>query len=269
MCDLHIETHTPDPGEFRLGRDIKCAELAYGQYVVDEAGTAEVFLGYIESRQNCELDFFSLSSADKKGLRDRYRFVTLRGGKLLLSKFLKDDKLYRVPPSSRVHMPRGASSDFGVYHDDVRGLDESLTRHFFGLTFDELDYFLAVLGHAVWGAQDEYRLFLKPRITFSKTRDNDCDVANVWIPKNFPFIAFSETQNWGGHIALPTLYRTATLLTLPVTYASSHEFPFQESLQKCGATTEIMSHIRAAAHSNGASEIFSLADALRLYGEDY
>jgi hypothetical protein len=89
-----------------------------------------------------------------------------------------------------------------------------LTRQLFGATFEELDAFLQIFQSAVRRPVDPqlYVFQKRPRITFSGSRDNFCDLTMAYIPKGFPYIAFADSGFFGGHISLHGFYCLLALI---------------------------------------------------------
>jgi hypothetical protein len=46
-----------------------------------------------------------------------------------------------------------------------------------------------------------------PRVTFSKTRNNSCDLTGCLFPKDFPYLAFDQSQYAWSHVSLFGFYR--------------------------------------------------------------
>lgn len=73
-----------------------------------------------------------------------------------------------------------------------------------------------------------------PRLTFSKTRGNHCDLSGCLIPQNFPYVAFNDAQYDWGHVSLYGLYRLLSF-TCP-----SSESPTATTLENAGVSVELL-----------------------------
>ena len=99
--------------------------------------------------------------------------------------------------------PRGTDNHYGVFGEN-RNLNRESTISAFGFTFEELTKLLKAYSEVL--GMNRYR---EVRITFSGTRNNDCELTGNTIPKNFPYITFSEP--WS-HISLFGFYSHLSLL---------------------------------------------------------
>ena len=101
-----------------------------------------------------------------------------------------------------------AYSEYAVLVNDTE--DEKLTRKIFGLTQGELIQLLDAYAK-VMGTGDEYSKL--PRLTRNTRISNYCEVTDVWIPEQFPYVAFAERGCDFSHVSLYGLYRHIQLLT--------------------------------------------------------
>ena len=113
---------------------------------------------------------------------------------------------FRCYPMSKIN------KRFGVV--ERKGFDDwepraDLTRQVFGATFSDLTDILKVYSGAFYG---EYFLDNFARVTCS-LRKNRCSLSGAYIPDNFPFIVFGDTQNWPSHISLSAFYDHLGLIT--------------------------------------------------------
>jgi hypothetical protein len=199
------------PEGYVRGSDIDLSTWFSGKIAVDQNGDVRCVLGYRKDEQPVDVPYYSplvaMNSADG---RDSRRFVELRHGALTMSRFLDSGTLYRVLDDRYLVLPTGASSYFGVVAKGTRKEDEELTRLLFGGTYDEIEAVAAAVG-SITGRlhQDVVRL---PRLTFSKSRINSCDLTGCLIPMKFPYIAFEESQYDWGHVSLFGFFRLLSLL---------------------------------------------------------
>lgn len=108
-----------------------------------------------------------------------------------------------------IRLPISAQTYYGVVESGTFKEDKELTRKVFGLTFHELQEILT--GYAkIFGIYNDYRQY--PRLTRSVTSDNFCDLTDLWIPKQFPYIAFKDSQYLYSHVSLWGFYTHLSLL---------------------------------------------------------
>jgi hypothetical protein len=88
--------------------------------------------------------------------------------------------------------------------------DLELTRQLFGGTFDEAESCAVSLAKLFGRYYGE--IIRLPRIAFSKTRENKCDLTGCLIPRNFPYIAFEQSEYDWSHVSLFGFYRLLSLL---------------------------------------------------------
>jgi len=197
---------SPAPG-FLLGKDIDLAAL-YDPIAVDQHGGVHCFVGYLSEVLRDDLPYFSVSVAVRtpKG-RESSRFIKLSRGTLTTSSFLGDDTYYRLLTDRRLVLPTGAKSYFGVdAPKDSWAEDVSLTQAVFGGTSQEVTLVATSLAKVL--GRTGYDL---PRVTFSRQRNNRCDLTNAVIPKEFPYLAFDGAQYDWSHVSLHGFYRLLSL----------------------------------------------------------
>jgi hypothetical protein len=213
------------PDGFMWGRDIS------GESVHDEAifagpdGRAETALGFLENDFQKTRFVYAVSVGfENPEKRKSYSFLKLRQGQLYQSSFLSDNQPYKILDGFRIRLPHNAFNGFGAFSND--GLDETLTRHFFGATFDELENFLIIFFSAVhFPITAESRL---ARIT-SSNNYNSCELTGAFIPKRFPYIVFDNQ----GYVSLSGFYTQLASLC-------SRHGAFTEALVAQGADRELI-----------------------------
>lgn len=196
------------PEGFAWGKDIPVSALSGGRIAVTPEGNHTAFLGYLSKNSSGDFSMYPLPRRDEIERHIRNTVLELRGGGLFMNRFLSDNQAFRILEDRRVCLPHAADNYFGVL-SDTGSLDEPLTREFFGATMQELEGFLTVFHAAVRYPVAHFKPF---RVTFSKTRDNDCDLTRAYIPQEFPFIACGDTQFFGGHVSLNGFYRHLNFL---------------------------------------------------------
>lgn len=232
------------PPGYVLGAKVDISSWHGGELVVDVAGNAHCYVGYTTAGQPFDLPYYSpcVALRDKEG-RASYRFVELQRGMLRRTGFLRDDGHYRVLDDRWLILPRGAESYFGVIERDSRGEDVELTRQIFGGTRADIESAARALSKVV--GRGYHEMVQLPRVTFSRTRNNSCDISRCLIPKDFPYLAFEGSQyNWS-HVSLHAFYRLLSFL------CPSGGSPVQRALLEAGVSSEVLSILLEAAAQYG------------------
>ncbi len=224
---------TTIPPGFTQGAKFDLSTWRGGEIAVDLAGNVRCIVGYRRDDQPLDIPYYSPSVAarDKEG-RTSYRFVELRSGSLSRSSFLRDETYYRLREDRWLILPSGADSYFGVISRDNRDEDSQLTRSIFGGTRENIES-VAVALAKVAGRQ-RHEIFRLPRVTFSKTRNNRCDISGCLIPMNFPYVAFEDSQYDWSHVSLHGFYRLLSFL------CSNKASPVRRALIDAGVREEIL-----------------------------
>jgi len=185
-----------------------------GELISSVDGEVRCYLGYRSERQRFDLLWYSPSAAlqDKDG-RDSRRFVELRGGLLRTSALPRSEQPQKLLTDRLLILPRGADSFFGVIDRQTRDLDEELTRRLFGGTCDDIESVAKALARVV--GRGFHEMAQLPRVTFSKSRNNSCDLTGCLIPKDFPYLAFDQSQHAWSHVSLFGFYRLLGFLCPP------------------------------------------------------
>jgi hypothetical protein len=199
------------PPGFVLGSSIDLSSWHGKELIVDLAGSMYCILGYMKKEQPNELPYYSPSVAlhDANG-RKSYRFVELSRGMLRRSGFLRDESYYRILDDHFLIFPRGADSYFGVVHRKDREESVELTRKVFGGTREDIETVAKALAEVI--GRGYHEILQLPRVTFSRTRSNSCDLSGCLIPKDFPYLAFESSQYAWSHLSLHAFYRLLSLL---------------------------------------------------------
>lgn len=100
-----------------------------------------------------------------------------------------------------VQLPNSNNMPYGVYYKEEEEIQSELSRKVFGLSYkdlSELIYHYNKFFEIV--PQNYYSRY--PSITRSIKNDNYCDITNMWIPENFPYIAFQGNGYYYSHISI-------------------------------------------------------------------
>lgn len=202
------------PAGFILGSTIDLSKWHGPEIFVDLNDRVHCILGYRSKDQPRDLPYYhpSVGARDRDG-RSSYRFVELQRGTLAKSGFLRDDQYYRPISDRWLMLPSGADSYFGVITESDRAEDVAFTRSLFGGTGAEITSVAAALAGLIGrGYHETVRL---PRVTFSKTRENRCDFSGCLIPRDFPYVAFEDSQYAWSHVSLHGFYQLLSFLCSP------------------------------------------------------
>lgn len=233
------------PPGFILGSKIDVASWQGPEMFVDLSGNTHCIVGYRTKDQPSDLPYYhpSVAARDRDG-RSSYRFVELRRGTLARSGFLRDDQHYRPIADRWLILPSGADSYFGVVKKCNREEDEAATRELFGGTAADISAVASAFARLIGrGYHEGVRL---PRVTFSKTRQNQCDITGCLIPKDFPYVAFDESQYAWSHVSLHGFYR---LLSFLCSRKSAN--PMRETILDAGVAADLLDSLRANAEVVG------------------
>lgn len=196
---------------FVLGKNIDLSAWQRNNIVIDELNHVYCFVGYRMQNQPDHIQYYSpcVALKDSDG-RSSYRFIKLSHGTLNRSGFLNDNQYYQVLMDRWVVYPSGANSYFGVITKNNRNEDSELSRAIFGGTYEEIEQVATALAKIT--GRNHHEMSRLPRLTFSKSRNNRCDVTGCLIPQEFPYIAFEDAQYDWSHVSIYGLYRLLSFL---------------------------------------------------------
>jgi hypothetical protein len=142
-----------------------------------------------------------------------------------------------------VILPTGTSSYFGVVVRVDHKEDLELTRALFGGTKREIE--IAAVALAQITGRHYHEMVRLPRVTFSKTRNNQCDISGCLIPKEFPYVAFEGAQYDWSHVSLHGFYRLLSFLC-----SSSAQSVVRRALVEAGVAEDVLSTFSSNADGN-------------------
>lgn len=233
------------PPGFVLGASIDLSSLHGGELVVDVAGNVHCYVGYAREDQPFDLPWYSPCVALRdKGGRASYRFVKLQRGMLRRTAFLREDEHYRFLDDRWLILPRGADSYFGVIERKSREEDVARTREVFGGTRSDIESVAKALSKVI--GRDYHEIAQLPRVTFSRTRSNSCDISGCLIPKDFPYLAFEDAQYDWSHVSLHAFYKLLAFFC-----PSGRTSPGRQALLGSGASEEVLNILLKAAEEYG------------------
>ena len=119
--------------------------------------------------------------------------------------------------------------------------DSVLTREVFGFSYGELKELLEVYAK-IPGTYSDYTQF--PRLTRSVRSTNFCDMTDIFIPEQFPYIAFDNSGYEFSHVSLWGFYRHIQLLTHCRMNSAISQFFLKEGLSE-----EILKRLFNIGHS--------------------
>ena len=122
---------------------------------------------------------------------------------------------------------------FAVFVDGKE--EDALTRKIFGLTYKELEELLDAYSKVLGINRDYYNA---PKITHSIARENFCDLTEILIPKQFPYITFKDNAVGFSYVSLWGFYRHIQLITSCKTSSV-----FSKALMECELSEDIINTI--------------------------
>lgn len=110
-----------------------------------------------------------------------------------------------------VIFPRPNDMSFRI-RSSYDNLEDELTRKVFILTYNELNELLYHFNQVF--AISNINIYNKyPSITRSMKNDNYCDLNDLWIPAEYPYIAFDESSYYYSHVSIYSFYEIIKFLT--------------------------------------------------------
>ncbi|MGR4877052.1 hypothetical protein ACIPRS_14800 [Pseudoxanthomonas sp. LARHCG66] len=189
-------------------------------------------MGYISPSLPPDLAYFAPCVAAKEGAADSHQFIRLKSGALIYSFFLSEEEPYRTIKGASLRLPRGSEDYFGVVDHSRQSEIEDLTRVMFGGTREEIEQLAIAYARAV--GRD---IGSAPRLTFSRSRSNACDLTGVLIPRQFPYLAFAPSDMDWGHVSLYGFFR------LLVLQASSGRSPLRSFILDQGVDESVLNGV--------------------------
>jgi hypothetical protein len=233
------------PPGFILGANIDLSSWHGGELVVDVADNVHCYVGYTSENQPFDLPYYAPCVALRdKGGRASYRFVELRRGMLRKTSFLRDDSHYCLLDDRWLVLPRGAESYFGVIDRKSREEDVERTRQVFGGTRSDIESVATALSKII--GRGYHEMVQLPRVTFSRTRNNSCDISGCLIPKDFPYLAFENSQYDWSHMSLHAFFRLLAFLC-----PSGRANPVRRALLETGVSEDVLSILLRGAEEYG------------------
>ncbi len=175
-------------------------------------------------------------SIDKKLAPHIRGFLRLKNGCIFLDDYVDnqfhEDQLYKKIKAG-VHFPY-PDTYYGIMrsYDDE---DKDLTHAIFGLTCYELNAVLEAYAK-VLGVHTPYLVY--PKLTRSGRANNYCELTDLWIPVQFPYIAFENSSYAYSHISLWGFIRHVQLLK-----AGKQNSVIELALKKAGLDQQIMDRL--------------------------
>lgn len=220
-----------------------------GLIPLDETNTESIYIGTVlyseHSNFQCLYGFrppdtatdifcYSPSVGFKSEYQDKEKyFIVLEFGALVWTY-----KLTFFSPTTYIAnnlfalLPRGSDNNFGIF-DKNRKLNKQATISAFGFTFAELEEIIQAYckAFALYG-------YKEGRITFSNSRDNNCDLTGNVIPRQFPYITFAQSDYLWSHISFIGFYSHLSLLM-----QNGNESAFYQVMVDSGCSEELLERV--------------------------
>ncbi len=204
--------------------EILCKDVVVPEYFpaiyIDEYDNVYCYAGIIDKNRflfgSCP---YWLKGRKPKEINNSIRgYFRIKNGKILQDKKFIDEKnsfnekaKFKMIPA-HVHFPAPQDMTFGIYSSTYQDLEKELTAKVFGISYDDLLEILYQYNNIFKVAQKTY-FNNYPKITRSIKNNNYCDLSGMWIPKEFPYIAFCESDYYYSHISLYGFYQHMKFIT--------------------------------------------------------
>lgn len=237
------ELFNQTPTKAIKGEDITIGEKYGGEIFVSEYDELFCYSGVLKIADDRSIDILNKwpinmigkHSSDILNAKGIINFIRIVDGRIVLDDFVDaqwcSDKLFKKIKAT-VSYPSVESYYSVIVNNDE---DEVLTRAVFGLTYSELSRLTECYAKAL-GVFNGYQQY--PRVTRSIQSANRCDITGAWIPKNYPYITFAESDRDLSHISLWGFYRHIQLLM-----RNSAKSLFGQLLIKFGAEPELLEKV--------------------------
>ena len=204
------------------------------------SGEAYCYVGYRKEFQPDDNAYYDISVAiqDSVGPTER-RFVRLKGGTLTLESFFAPDEPIQLIENHFLSLPKGSVSFFGARDRSTWVENKELTQQLFGATHAELMVVADCFGNLTGRKSDGY--FKAGRVSFSRTRNNYCDICGCLIPSEFPYLAFEQLPYAWSHVSLYGFYRLLALMC-----SSCEQEPIYRGLLNLGVESVVLDRLVAA-----------------------
>lgn len=164
-------------------------------------------------------------------------FVALNNGALIERRIAVSDITDEVISTEfYVKFPYKVSPYFGVFNSDTKELDVHKTREVFGLTCEELNEILPIVSLVLFNTGPLRNYMLRGLRVTSSYSENSCELTDVWIPSDFPYLTATE-GSYISHLSLYGFYKLIGTLCGPYS-------PFRALLQEGGVKEELLTRIQ-------------------------
>lgn len=164
-------------------------------------------------------------------------YIALVGGALIERRIAVSEIVDEVIFSGcYVKFPQKMNPSFGVRNSDTRALDIEKTRRAFGLTYQELNEILPVVSFVLFNTGPLINYSWRGLRITSSYSENICELTDVWIPGDFPYITETDGDNIT-HLSLYGFYKLIGTMCGPYS-------PFRSALIEGGVKEEILTRIQ-------------------------
>ncbi len=140
-------------------------------------------------------------------------FFRIKDGRIVFEKEVfggRKVKCKRI--DAYLHFPMPSDMSYHIISNLGEEIEEKLTRAIFGLTYDELNELLNCFNEIFKICPiNIYSRY--PRITRSSKNNHCCDISNLWIPREFPYITFNTSNYYYSTVSLYGFYQNINFLT--------------------------------------------------------
>lgn len=200
--------------------DLDISKAGTKAIFIDIHGNISCYLGYIRANREPFSDYLSVCASLNHPKGKNPEFLKVVGGAIIESHFNPGKPYCRIAEEYYVSLG-DHSRLYGIF-DRRHNLHEDHTRAIFGATENDL-YILVEAFAKLTGRRQP------PRVTRSRTQSYECNFSSGVIPKNFPYIAFEESNYLYGRISICSFFRIFKFLCASKN-SSIREFLLRENV---------------------------------------
>jgi len=204
--------------------EILCRDITLPQHFpaiyIDEYDRVYCYLGVLDKhRVLLHSSPYYLKNKKSSEIKESTRgFFRIENGAIVVDREFMDEKnsLHKdakcklIP--AHIHFPQPQDMSFGIYSNKYSELEDELTRKIFELTYNELNELLYHFNN-IFEISNTNIYNKYPSITRSIKSDNYCEINDLWIPAEYPYIAFEESNYFYSHISLYSFYKNIKFIT--------------------------------------------------------
>lgn len=212
----------------KLGKNIHFPDT-HGRYTyISEEGEVYCYVGVFSIDEDIPPRFHSTPYYFQNIKTSKYQnfiygFFRIKQGCIILDEFLDQKKYKNIKfkkLNEHLYFPQGCKRYFGMSQDYSSPDSEEVSREVFGLTYLEVlqltEAYARTFGVYIDDKMADFMRYrnknIYPYCTSSFNNHNYCDLTEMWIPPEFPYIKFADKKF--SHVSLYGFYRHLASLVL-------------------------------------------------------